>query len=167
MRRFSRGLLISSIAGFSRLFRHAAPRAKLAAMVVPVLLFNCASLSARTEPQQAPATQVKPARASSPAKRSKPVKPASPVKPPARDAAPPEQPPTPATPDSQGASPAPAPQRAPVDIDPEKLQPYNLPPASRQRMRLCGERWRDLKMAGKSAGLTWRSFAEKCLPGQD
>jgi hypothetical protein len=92
--------------------------------------------------------------------------PLGPAMPPAKDAAPPAQQPAPPAPDSQGAKPAP-PQRAPVDIDPEKLQPYNLPPASRQRMRLCGERWRDLKMAGKSAGLTWRAFAEKCLPGQD
>ncbi len=87
----------------------------------------------------------------------------------AKDAAPPPNPsqepaPQPAAP---AAQPAPAPQRQPVDIDPDKLQPYNLPPASRQRVRLCGERWRDLKMAGRSAGLTWRSFAEKCLPGSD
>ena len=58
-------------------------------------------------------------------------------------------------------------QRAPVDVPTEDLKPYNLPPASRQRMRLCGERWRDLKMTGESRGLTWRSFAEKCLPGKD
>jgi hypothetical protein len=73
----------------------------------------------------------------------------------------------PASSEPQSPPPAQPPQRQPVDIDPDKLQPLNLPPASRQRMRLCGERWRDLKMAGKSAGLTWRSFAEKCLPGQD
>ncbi|MGO8740566.1 hypothetical protein [Rhodoblastus sp.] len=58
-------------------------------------------------------------------------------------------------------------QRMPVDIDPDAVKPFNLPPASRQRMRLCGERWRDLKRTGKSEGLTWRSFAEKCLPGKD
>jgi hypothetical protein len=145
----------------------------LAAFLVPAFLLGGASLSARTEPQPPPATQAKPAKASAPAKRSSPVKPAKPArpavptKPPAPDAIPPAQRPAPGAPDSQDASPAPAPQRAPVDIDPEKLQPYNLPPASRQRMRLCGERWRDLKLAGKSAGLTWRSFAEKCLPGQD
>ncbi|MCI4683927.1 hypothetical protein [Candidatus Rhodoblastus alkanivorans] len=61
----------------------------------------------------------------------------------------------------------PSTQRVPVDVDPATLKPFNLPPASRQRMRLCGERWRDLKMAGKSEGLTWRSFAEKCLPAKD
>ena len=55
----------------------------------------------------------------------------------------------------------------PVDVQPENLQPFNLPTASRQRMRLCGERWRNLKLAGESRGLTWRSFAEKCLPGKD
>jgi hypothetical protein len=143
--------------------------------MVPALLCDCGSLNARTAPPQAAAAEVKPAKTSSPAKRSgptkstkpaKPTRPSGPNKPPAKDVAPPAQQPAPPAPDSQGASPAP-PQRAPVDIDPEKLQPYNLPPASRQRMRLCGERWRDLKMAGKSAGLTWRSFAEKCLPGRD
>ena len=64
-------------------------------------------------------------------------------------------------------SPVPPGQRAPIDVETEDLKPYNLPPASRQRMRLCGERWRDLKMTGESRGLTWRSFAEKCLPGKD
>lgn len=64
------------------------------------------------------------------------------------------------------AIPAP-PTHQPIDVDPSTFVPYNLPPASRQRMRLCGERWRDLKMTGKSNGLTWRSFANKCLPGQD
>ena len=53
--------------------------------------------------------------------------------------------------------------RAPVDVDVNALQPFNLPPASRQQMRQCGEEWRALKMAGKSNGLVWRSFAEKCL----
>jgi hypothetical protein len=70
---------------------------------------------------------------------------------------------TPQTPDAT----APPGQRLPVDIPPDDMKPFNLPPASRQRMRLCGERWRDLKMAGASRGLTWRSFAEKCLPGKD
>ncbi len=55
----------------------------------------------------------------------------------------------------------------PADLQPEDMKPFNLPPASRQRMRLCGERWRDLKWAGETRGLTWRSFAEKCLPGKD
>jgi hypothetical protein len=53
--------------------------------------------------------------------------------------------------------------RAPVDVDVDKLQPYNLPPAPRERMRQCGEEWRKLKSEGKSAGLIWRGFAEKCL----
>jgi hypothetical protein len=66
------------------------------------------------------------------------------------------------------ASPSKAPQtappgRAPVDVDVDKLQPSNLPPASRERMHQCGEEWRKLKMEGRSAGLIWRSFAEKCL----
>jgi hypothetical protein len=53
--------------------------------------------------------------------------------------------------------------RAPVDVDVNALQPFNLPPASRQQMRQCGEEWRALKMAGKSGGQVWRGFAEKCL----
>lgn len=53
--------------------------------------------------------------------------------------------------------------RAPVDVDVNTLQPFNLPPASRQQMRQCGEEWRALKMAGKSSGMVWRGFAEKCL----
>jgi hypothetical protein len=53
--------------------------------------------------------------------------------------------------------------REPVDVDVNALQPFNLPAASRQQMRQCGEEWRALKMAGKSSGLVWRNFAEKCL----
>ncbi|MBB4196699.1 hypothetical protein CCR94_12105 [Rhodoblastus sphagnicola] len=53
--------------------------------------------------------------------------------------------------------------RQPVDVDVGSLQPYNLPPASRERMRACGEDWRARKLAGQATGLTWRSFAEKCL----
>ncbi|MCW2315369.1 hypothetical protein M2322_000903 [Rhodoblastus acidophilus] len=53
--------------------------------------------------------------------------------------------------------------RQPVDVDVQTLQPYNLPPASREKMRACGEEWRTLKLAGQATGLTWRSFAEKCL----
>ncbi len=64
--------------------------------------------------------------------------------------------------------PAKAPQaspagRAPVDVDVDKLQPYNLPTASRERMHQCGDEWRKMKMEGKSGGLIWRNFAEKCL----
>jgi hypothetical protein len=74
------------------------------------------------------------------------------------------KPPAPAKP-----SPKPAPQttapagRAPVDIDVNKLEPYNLPPASREKMHQCGDEWRKLKLAGKSEGLIWRSFAATCL----
>jgi hypothetical protein len=53
--------------------------------------------------------------------------------------------------------------RQPVDVDVQSLQPYNLPPASREKMRACGEQWRSLKLAGQATGLTWRLFAEKCL----
>lgn len=53
--------------------------------------------------------------------------------------------------------------RQPVDVDVHSLQPYNLPLASRAKMRACGEQWRTLKLAGQATGLTWRLFAEKCL----
>ena len=53
--------------------------------------------------------------------------------------------------------------REPADVDVNKLQPYNLPPATREKMHQCGDEWRKLKMAGKASGLVWRSFAEKCL----
>lgn len=66
-------------------------------------------------------------------------------------------------PPTSPAAPAEPGGRAPVDVDINALQPFNLPPASRQQMRQCGEEWRALKMAGKTNGLVWRSFAEKCL----
>ncbi len=85
-------------------------------------------------------------------------------------------PPPPRRPSEFGKSPAPrqagarktraangAPARAPVDVDVNKLEPYNLPPASREKVHQCGDEWRKLKMAGKSEGLIWRSFAEKCF----
>jgi hypothetical protein len=74
--------------------------------------------------------------------------------------------PSPATPPTSMAATQTAPPpsgRAPVDVDINALQPFNLPPASRQKMRQCGEEWRALKMAGKSNGLVWRTFAGKCL----
>ncbi|MGO9944625.1 MAG: hypothetical protein ACLPIC_17935 [Rhodoblastus sp.] len=70
----------------------------------------------------------------------------------------------PVEPATQQPSQPPAPTgRQPADVDPNKLQPYNLPPATREKMHQCGDEWRKLKMAGKAAGLVWRSFAEKCL----
>ena len=75
-----------------------------------------------------------------------------------------EQPTTPENAPSPQSAPQAAPAgRAPVDVDVDKLQPYNLPLASRERMHQCGEEWRKLKIEGRSAGLIWRGFAEKCL----
>jgi hypothetical protein len=75
-----------------------------------------------------------------------------------------EQPATPENAPSPQSAPQAAPAgRAPVDVDVDKLQPYNLPLASRERMHQCGEEWRKLKIEGRSAGLIWRGFAEKCL----
>ncbi len=51
----------------------------------------------------------------------------------------------------------------PVDVDIDSLTPFNLPSASREKMRLCGDEWRQLKMAGRAKGMIWRSFAGKCL----
>jgi hypothetical protein len=105
---------------------------------------------------QPPAKSRAPAKTRAPAKSRAPAKTPTPAKP-ATPAAPAPQP-------APAAAPAPPPARAPVDVDVDKLQPYNLPPASRERMHQCGDEWRKLKMAGQSAGLTWRIFAEKCLP---
>lgn len=85
-------------------------------------------------------------------------------KPPARppETAPAPAPtPQPATP--QTGTPAAPAERQPVDVDVQSLQPYNLPPASRAKMRACGEEWRAMKLAGQAVGLTWRAFAEQCL----
>jgi hypothetical protein len=51
----------------------------------------------------------------------------------------------------------------PVDVDVNSLQPYNLPPASRETMRRCGDEWRKLKLSGQARDQNWRGFAEKCL----
>jgi hypothetical protein len=107
--------------------------------------------AARVPAKARPAVKVRaPAKSRAPAKTPIPAKPVAPPVP-APQSAPAE------TPQSQ-------PARAPVDVDVDKLQPFNLPPASRERMHQCGDEWRKLKMAGHSAGLTWRIFAEKCLP---
>lgn len=54
-------------------------------------------------------------------------------------------------------------ERLPADVDVNSLHPYNLPPASREKMHQCGDEWRKLKMSRRHEGLIWRSFAEKCL----
>jgi hypothetical protein len=111
---------------------------------------------------RAPAKSRVPAKASAPAKNRAPAKSRAPA-----NNAVPAKPVAPSVPAPQSApadAPASPPARAPVDVDVDKLQPYNLPPASRERMHQCGDEWRKLKMAGHSAGLTWRIFAEKCLP---
>jgi hypothetical protein len=103
-----------------------------------------------------------PAKTLPPAKTRAPEKSRAPTKNPV-----PPKPVTPSAPAPQSApaeTPTSPPARAPVDVDVDKLQPYNLPPASRERMHQCGDEWRKLKMDGHSTGLTWRIFAEKCLP---
>jgi hypothetical protein len=147
-------LLRLTIMGFA-LLRPGVP--DLAILPAGALLPTGAAQAATSEPPRRPVKSVRP-----PVKDLPPAKDATPPKPSQQ----PSQQPSP-QPAAPAAQPAPEPQRQPADVDPDKLQPYNLPPASRQRIRLCGERWRDLKMAGRSAGLTWRSFAEKCLPGSD
>jgi hypothetical protein len=96
---------------------------------------------AQPEPPRRPVTTTKPA--------AKPTHPAPPRQP-APQPAPPIEPAAP-----QG--------RIPIDVDPATLQPYNLPAASRETMRRCGDEGRKMKMLGRANGLSWRSFAEKCL----
>lgn len=62
------------------------------------------------------------------------------------------------------ASGAPAPSQA----DEEALPPlFNLPDATRTRMRRCGEKWRAIKMAGDAGEEIWRDFATKCLAAKN
>lgn len=114
----------------------------------------------RPRVQSSPAAKAKPAAKKpsatrAPAKKTAPLKPAANPRP-----APPAVAPTP----DEAKAPATPPGRAPVDVDVDKLKPYNLPPASREKMHQCGDEWRKLKLAGQAMGLTWRLFAEKCLP---
>lgn len=52
--------------------------------------------------------------------------------------------------------------------DDETLPPlFNLPVASRARMRVCGERWQAKKMAGQAGDEIWRDFATECLSQKD
>ena len=151
--------------GFERR-RQAVARGVLAAMLA--LACVAGTSMAQTPPpgsigkSRAPAKSRVPAKAQPPAKARAPAKSRAPAKNPV-----PAKPVAPSAPAPQSApaeAPASPPARAPVDVDVDKLQPYNLPPASRERMHQCGDEWRKLKMAGHSAGLTWRIFAEKCLP---
>jgi hypothetical protein len=49
-------------------------------------------------------------------------------------------------------------------IDEEALPtPFDLPKASRARMRLCGLKWQQIKMSGKAGDEIWRDFATTCL----
>ena len=40
---------------------------------------------------------------------------------------------------------------------------FNLPSASRSRMRACGERWKQMKLDGEAGDEIWRDFATTCL----
>lgn len=166
----------SAITALFRRFRRNSSRNKSVALLLPTLLLAGAALSATPDRSRRPANRAKPPTQDvnpPPAQQPAPQSPAPPNPASPNPASPNPASSSPATPSQTPTSPAPetaappAPARTPADVDPEKLQPFNLPPASRQRMRICGEQWRDLKMAGKSVGLTWRSFAEKCLPGPD
>jgi hypothetical protein len=143
----------------------------VASRLLAVLLALACVAGTSTAQTPAPSQSGKaraPAKAQAPAKPRPPAKPRAPAKTHAPDkgAAPitPAPPAAPAPQPEPAATPASPPGRAAVDVDVDKLQPYNLPPASREKMRQCGDEWRKLKMDGHSAGLTWRIFAEKCLP---
>jgi hypothetical protein len=134
----------------------------------------------RPRNQSGPAAKPKPATKKpnvtrAPARKATPPKPAANPRPAANPK--PAANPRPAAgpkPAASPAAPAPAPEepqaaaapptRTPVDVVIEKLKPYNLPPASREKMHECGDEWRQLKLAGQAKGQTWRLFAEKCLP---
>ena len=150
--------------GFERR-RQAVARGLLAAMLALICVAGPSMAQTPTPgssgKSRAPAKARVPAKAQPPAKTRAPAKSRTPAKQPV-----PAKPvaPAPAPQSAPAETPASPPTRAPVDVDVDKLQPYNLPPASREKMHQCGDEWRKLKMAGHSTGLTWRIFAEKCLP---
>ena len=52
----------------------------------------------------------------------------------------------------------------PSNPDEGELPPlFNLPSASRTRMRACGERWQQMKLDGEAGDEIWRDFANSCL----
>lgn len=57
---------------------------------------------------------------------------------------------------------APLPPPAP-SITPAEIPPVQLPKASRERMRACGQQWDDKKRTGEEGELVWRTFAMSCL----
>lgn len=74
-------------------------------------------------------------------------------------------------PDITGAiakAPAPAaPVVSPPPEDDDRIPPpFELPAASRARVRACGKTWRDMKLAGTTGDDDWRDFALKCLVGK-
>ncbi len=53
---------------------------------------------------------------------------------------------------------------APLVADKDGNYPqFHLPSAPRTRMRQCGLKWQDMKLAGHSGDETWREFATQCL----
>ena len=73
-------------------------------------------------------------------------------------------------PDVTGAiakAPVPAAPVTPSTEDDDRTPPpFELPAASRARVRACGETWRDMKLAGTTGDDDWREFALKCLVGK-
>ena len=41
--------------------------------------------------------------------------------------------------------------------------PFNLPTASRSRVRECGDKWQSIKLSGQAGDRIWRDFATGCL----
>ena len=58
------------------------------------------------------------------------------------------------------------PDPAAPDVDPLPTL-FELPAASRSRMRLCGERWHHMKLDGEAHDEIWRDFASTCLVAKD
>lgn len=58
------------------------------------------------------------------------------------------------------------PTRDAAEADKTIPPPFTLPVASRTKVRACGEKWRDMKLAGTTLDEDWRDFALRCLVGK-
>jgi hypothetical protein len=80
--------------------------------------------------------------------------------------APPRRPPKETSPAPLTSAVAPPPTPAPLSELPPldvSVPPPTLPRAARATMRSCALEWEKLKLEGRTVGLMWRDFAEKCL----
>lgn len=116
----------------------------------PVLVLLCCLLSApwaTAAPTKPSADQTRSGPAGAPAHPAKRA-PLPPLRPQAQQPTAPEP------------AKAPLPELPPLDTS---VPPPSLPRASRERMRLCADEWRDMSREGQTAGIMWRDFATRCL----